>query len=54
MLVILVEGLSAKGQLIGVESSLEEILVENLETPNGTIPVARVNLDDVLYIKMLD
>lgn len=49
-----VEGLVASGRLAGVESSLDEILVENLRTPAGDLPVARVNLDDVLYVKLGD
>jgi len=49
-----VEGVKASGTLLAVESSLDEILVENLKTPTGELPVARVNLDDVLYIKVGD
>uniref|UniRef100_A0A7S2Z3V0 Gem-associated protein 7 n=1 Tax=Chloropicon laureae TaxID=464258 RepID=A0A7S2Z3V0_9CHLO len=48
-----VEGVVASGNLVAVESTLDEILVENLATPTGDIPLARVNMDDVLYIKLL-
>ena len=48
-----VHGVVASGRLIAVESSLGEILVEELKTPTGDISVARVNLDDVLYIRLL-
>ncbi|WZN59589.1 hypothetical protein HKI87_02g11150 [Chloropicon roscoffensis] len=49
-----VEGVSASGRLVAVESSLDEILVEDLRTPTGVLPVARVNMDDVLYVKLPD
>ena len=49
-----VHGVVASGRLIAVESSLGEILVEELKTPTGDISVARVNLDDVLYIRLLE
>lgn len=49
-----VEGVSASGRLVAVESSLDEILVEDLRTPTGVLPGARVNMDDVLYVKLPD
>mmetsp|Transcript_4272 Transcript_4272/g.11044 ORF Transcript_4272/g.11044 Transcript_4272/m.11044 type:complete len:95 (+) Transcript_4272:299-583(+) len=47
-----VEGVTASARVLAIESSLQEILVENLNTPTGVLPTARVSLDDVLYVRL--